>query len=56
MFQTIVSYVNKAKLGGKSYAPGEDHPFTEFQVGWYVGHILYSKGSASEVNSTKVYI
>lgn len=25
--QTIVSYVQKLKLGGKSYAPSSDHPF-----------------------------
>lgn len=30
MFQTILSYAQKLKLGGKSYAPTEDHPFHGF--------------------------
>ena len=30
MFQTIMSYVQKLNLGGKSYAPGTDHPFMPF--------------------------
>ena len=32
MYQTIVSYVQQSRLGGKSYAPDEQHPFHEFQV------------------------
>ncbi len=30
IFQTLISYVNKLRLGGKSYAPTEDHPFYPF--------------------------
>ena len=30
MYQTIMSYCQKLKLGGKSYAPDETHPFHEF--------------------------
>ena len=30
MFQTLVSYVNKVRLGGKSYAPTADHPFSVY--------------------------
>lgn len=29
MYQTIVSYITQASLGGKSYAPDEKHPFAE---------------------------
>ena len=30
MYQTIVSYSHKLQLGGKSYAPTDDHPFSKF--------------------------
>jgi cysteinyl-tRNA synthetase len=30
LYQTVVSYVQKMKLGGKSYVPSSDHPFMPF--------------------------
>eukprot|EP00088_Acartia_fossae_P068450 TRINITY_DN8696_c0_g1_i6.p1 TRINITY_DN8696_c0_g1~~TRINITY_DN8696_c0_g1_i6.p1 ORF type:complete len:619 (+),score=110.83 TRINITY_DN8696_c0_g1_i6:64-1920(+) len=31
MLQNMVSYATQTELGGKSYAPGEEHPFLDFQ-------------------------
>ena len=36
MYQYLVSHVTQATLGGKSYAPDEEHPFAEFQVGMWI--------------------
>ena len=30
LYQTVVSYIQKLKLGGKSYVPSSDHPFMPF--------------------------
>jgi len=32
MLQNLVSYSTQSSLGGKSYAPGEEHPFVDFHV------------------------
>jgi len=32
MLQNLVSYSTQSSLGGKSYAPGEEHPFVNFHV------------------------
>ena len=49
VFQTLVSYVQRIELGGKSYAPSADHPFIPYNrefcqfVGMLLLHVAQSQ-------------
>ena len=55
-FQTLVSYVQRIELGGKSYAPSADHPFIPYNREFcqFVETANKNKSSALMVLSLKL--